>query len=913
MANLVDVRPGERTAVATAMATLLTSTAGHMMLETARDALFLAKLPPSTLPWMYLAIAALGLAISRLIPVRRASRTASLAMLVAAAVGALFWATQGGGGAAGLVALFIWTGTFGAIVNVELWLLLGAAFDVGQAKRLFGLIGAGAVLGATLGAFVARMIASSLGARPLLLAAAVAFALAFVPALLLERKVDKITAGYDEPKAAPAPKASLIADLRSTAKDPYLLKIGVFSLLGTITLAIGDYLFKATMAAAVPKEELATAFATAYLAFNGISLVVQVGLTSFALRWLGVKRALYVLPALVVLGAAGVVVVPTLGAAIALRSADGALRHSLHKTATELLFLPLSDLERRRGKPVLDLVAQRGGQALSALCILALVSLGGDRRVLAGVAIGLGALWIASAAQVGAPYVDAFRRRLRRGAIEIDERIPALDLGALEALFAALNSSKDAEVMGAIDLLANQGRVRLLPALLLYHPSKDVVLRSLRLMVDAGRDDFLPIAERLLEHADPEIRAAALRARAEVLKDRAELEARATDPRPELRATAIVGLVAIGALDEAAARERLRGMSSHEDHAVALAVVRAMGASPSPIFLDDLVALALGDAQAAVKAEAAAALGDLGAAYPQVAGAAMRGVLPLLPMRIEGPSARAACEKIGEPAILALDAFLSSPEGRGPIAWAAVRALADFDGQPVAARILAHLRGSKDGIVRYRALKHLKRMRSEDPSLAIDVRALTEVAGTTLADAIDLLELRVLAERGQREASVRTAAAQLLLALLDDKRSHAMGRLFALLGLLHPQEDFDRVSRGLASKDNRLRASSRELCQNVIGPELRERVLILIDDVGDPEKVERALGKERRVKTGYQDVLAELAGRSGELGGLARYQARELGLEVAAPVRSAKDEETEFSQRIPDERPIPVKELHALS
>ena len=167
MAALVDVRPGERGALLAAMGALGLSTAGHTLLETSRDALFLAKLPASTLPWMYLAIAGLGLLLTKVIPKSRKSATASAAMLLATLVAVAFFVLLDKPTTTLLCLLFIWTGTFGAVIGVELWLLLGAAFDVGQAKRLFGLVGAGAVLGAVLGAFVARVVAGSLGARAL--------------------------------------------------------------------------------------------------------------------------------------------------------------------------------------------------------------------------------------------------------------------------------------------------------------------------------------------------------------------------------------------------------------------------------------------------------------------------------------------------------------------------------------------------------------------------------------------------------------------------------------------------------------------------------------------------------------------------------------------------------------------------
>ena len=62
---LRGVRPEERRPALVAFATLFGFIGSHAVLETARDALFLAKLPASRLPWMYLAIAAVSLITAR--------------------------------------------------------------------------------------------------------------------------------------------------------------------------------------------------------------------------------------------------------------------------------------------------------------------------------------------------------------------------------------------------------------------------------------------------------------------------------------------------------------------------------------------------------------------------------------------------------------------------------------------------------------------------------------------------------------------------------------------------------------------------------------------------------------------------------------------------------------------------------
>src|SRR6185503_6902135 len=94
--RLLDVRPEERRPTAVAFLALFGILAAHTILETARDALFLARLPPSQLPWMYLAIAAIAIELSRWSR-RRLGGPRALAALLAACAGGTFtfWTISG--------------------------------------------------------------------------------------------------------------------------------------------------------------------------------------------------------------------------------------------------------------------------------------------------------------------------------------------------------------------------------------------------------------------------------------------------------------------------------------------------------------------------------------------------------------------------------------------------------------------------------------------------------------------------------------------------------------------------------------------------------------------------------------------------------------------------------------------------
>jgi hypothetical protein len=236
-------------------------------------------------------------------------------------------------------------------------------------------------------------------------------------------------------------------------------------------------------------------------------------------------------------------------------------------------------------------VGQRGGQAVASLLILSESVLARGDVVLAGASAAVALVWIAWVADLKELYLDVFRSALREGTLRPAVDLPPVDLVSLETLFGALNSADDHEVVAAMDLLAEEGKARLIPALILYHPSQRVVLRALDLFAAEGRTDFLPVAERLLRHADAEIRSAALRARTRVQPEESFLRAAGADPSPLVRATAAVGLVAGGWGGEEA-RAALAALVADGGAVTSLALARAIAGQPSPGFEEVLLRLA---------------------------------------------------------------------------------------------------------------------------------------------------------------------------------------------------------------------------------------------------------------------------------------------------------------------------------
>src|SRR5262245_48940141 len=142
---LTDVRPDERRLAAAAFLTLFGILAAHTVLETARDALFLARLPAARLPWVYLAIAAISCLLTQLPARWHRARGHDLGPPLAlfATVTLVLWLFGSWSNPWMLRLLYVWTGVVGTLATLQFWVTMGEVYTITQAKRLFRVIGMG--------------------------------------------------------------------------------------------------------------------------------------------------------------------------------------------------------------------------------------------------------------------------------------------------------------------------------------------------------------------------------------------------------------------------------------------------------------------------------------------------------------------------------------------------------------------------------------------------------------------------------------------------------------------------------------------------------------------------------------------------------------------------------------------------
>src|SRR5215510_9746602 len=170
----LNIQPGDLGRGILLFSCLFLIISSYVMGRVARDALFLARFQAVQLPYADIAGAVLvGIVVVGY--VRLARRTSLRNLLVRsqfffATNCALFWAVAHYYHPAWLYPVFyVWVGLFGVLAPTQVWTLANYLLTTREAKRIFGVVGGGAILGAIFAGFFSKTVAKAFGAESLLL------------------------------------------------------------------------------------------------------------------------------------------------------------------------------------------------------------------------------------------------------------------------------------------------------------------------------------------------------------------------------------------------------------------------------------------------------------------------------------------------------------------------------------------------------------------------------------------------------------------------------------------------------------------------------------------------------------------------------------------------------------------------
>ena len=311
-------------------------------------------------------------------------------------------------------AFFVWLGIFSTMSIAQFWSLGNDLLNEAEGERLFPLIAVGGTLGALAGAQIAAHGIAALGPFGLMLCAALCICgcmacTASGARAWRSRRPAPGGAGPDE--VAPAEAARVVHDPRGgftlLLRDRYLLLIASAVLLVNVVNTTGDYMLAELVSreAALATEGLAGAeearrtwigqfYGLFQTAISLLTALAQMLLVARLMRWAGLERALFVLPAIVLLGYSAVALLPLLGLLAVVKSLENSTEYSLQNTLQQALFLPTTRETKYKAKAAIDTFVVRAGDLGSAALVYLGTQLALGVRGFAVANLCIGALWV---------------------------------------------------------------------------------------------------------------------------------------------------------------------------------------------------------------------------------------------------------------------------------------------------------------------------------------------------------------------------------------------------------------------------------------------------------------------------------------------------------------------------------------
>ncbi|MCP4262611.1 MAG: MFS transporter [Planctomycetes bacterium] len=300
------------------------------------------------------------------------------------------------------------------------WTYLNDTFRSEEAKKLYGIIGSGGILGGITGSAISGKASVALGPDIILVASFFLF-LIIVVVYLLERKRASNPSRTQPDKDPVCPHGDkkvstvLTEGISLVLKGRYLIYVvaivGIYEIISTVV----DYQFNATSSAAFAGVAQMAQFQGQVFFFSNVAaFFIMVVLTPFIHRKFGIMVGLFFLPIALLMGSIGFYVQPVLAISAVMIGAEAAFAYSINQASKEILYVPLDRITKYKGKAFIDMFVFRAGKALGAILVLTytlwLSNYGFSHRFLMGTNILLLLVWFLSVIGAG----RSFRERSQR-------------------------------------------------------------------------------------------------------------------------------------------------------------------------------------------------------------------------------------------------------------------------------------------------------------------------------------------------------------------------------------------------------------------------------------------------------------------------------------------------------------------
>jgi AAA family ATP:ADP antiporter len=298
------------------------------------------------------------------------------------------------------VPFYLWVGVFNVTVIAQFWAFAADIYTDERGRRIFPILGIGSSVGAVAGSTIAKALLP-LGPCGLMVVAAVTLA----ACLGLTGWVDRRESEVDRKTRPPVePVLGRTNGFALLLADRYLLLLAALALALNWVNTTGEYVLDRTLLSAANRQaaeqglttlEFVGQFKAEYFTWvNTLGVLLQCFVVSRVIKYVGLRRALFIMPFVSLAGYSTLALAPLLPLIFAAKVAENSLDYSLSNTARQALWLVTSREAKYKAKQAVDTFLVRAGDVLSAVSIWIGTQLGGGTRHFLALNIALVLVWM---------------------------------------------------------------------------------------------------------------------------------------------------------------------------------------------------------------------------------------------------------------------------------------------------------------------------------------------------------------------------------------------------------------------------------------------------------------------------------------------------------------------------------------
>lgn len=851
--NIFDIREGELKIALYMQGYIFLIIATLLIIKPTVNSLFISELGVENLPFGYLFVA-IAAVISSYFYSRATERFSLLSIIKLTLVFSIISLVVLGtllhlNLIKGWVLYGFYTGVaiYAVLATSQFWVLANLVFNVREAKRLFGFIGAGAITGGIFGGYLTTILAPFIGNENIIFIAAFLLIICF-PILvgIWNMKVEVLNT-FKQKKRIDATIDSPFKLIRGSKHLSYL---AVIIAIGVITAKLVDYQFSYIASERITDSDKLTSFFGFWLSsFNVASLLLQLFLTRKIVGVWGVGFSLLLLPILVFFGGLLFFAFPELWVVILLKATDASLKQSVNKSAVELIALPLPFNLKKRTKSFIDVVVDSLATGVAG-CILIFLIKGLDLapQYIMLFIILLTFAWTYFVFKVRKEYFLSFRKNLNAISEPNKKRIVTIDKASfLKGMHRVFNEGSESEILFMLTKAQEVNDKRLLKPIskLLLHPSNAVKASALRnlyflnnktinldvlellkveddevvsaaldyLLLHADKDESI-IFDIYLDHENDYISGAALVSLAKesrdnkTLKNKYKLPERINNKRIKINSLPkdlqekehIKLLEIIGYADYKAGYTIIENALNSEDFKTKQAAISAAGYTLNAVFIEPL--------------------------------------LKNLQDKTLRETTLKAINNYGQAMLNVLLKKLTDKNTDSNIKRWIPKSIAYFNTQRAVNTLILGFIASADLMVRLECVAHLSKLKEDNPNLVFDEKQIVKLIleECKLYDnTINAMHTQIIVHYLRRKKLKSTIpdtemnARESLMDLLERRLDNGLQRIFKLLELRYAQNDVRVAYQSIISDEQEKRTNAIEFLDILLNPNLKNALIPIVE------------------------------------------------------------------------------------